>query len=247
MLLLEHAQRLDSPPVLQIFACDIDDAAIRVARAGHFPETIATDVSEERLRRFFVRDHNGYRVRRELRELILFATHDLLKDAPFSRMDLISCRNLLIYLNPEAQQRVFETFHFALKPDGLMFLGTSESVDDGSRLFRVLDKKHRLYIRQPVIRGVGLPVPTGPTALLRVIDAQSRQESSPVVHGKRFPHDVGPPLEGALKHMFDRESLTELHFRLLERFAPPSVIVNADQDVVHISEHAGEFLKFSGG
>ena len=164
MLLLEHGQRLDVTPALQLFACDLDDGAIRVARAGHYPDTIAADLSEERLRRFFVRDHNGYRVRRELREMVLFSTHDLLKDAPFSRMDLISCRNLLIYLNHEAQDRVLNTFHFALKPEGRLFLGTSESVDESSRLFRVLDKKNRIYARRSGLRA-GLPVPTGPSCI----------------------------------------------------------------------------------
>src|SRR5205823_1367002 len=101
-------------------ACDLGEEAIQAARAGHYPEVITADVSEERLRRFFVKEHHGYRVRRELREMVLFATHDLLKDAPFARMDLISCRNLLIYLNRDAQQRVFDTFHFALKPQGLL-------------------------------------------------------------------------------------------------------------------------------
>jgi two-component system CheB/CheR fusion protein len=246
MLLLEQAQKIDVPPALQIFACDLDDGAIRVARAGHYPETIAADVSEERLRRFFIKDHNGYRVRRELREMVLFAAHDLLKDAPFSRIDLISCRNLLIYLNREAQDRVLDTFHFALKPEGRLFLGTSESVDDASRFFRVLDKKNRIYVRRPGTRA-GLPVPTGPSALLRVLEAQNRAQVEPIVHGKRFAQESLANLHGGLKPNRDRASLTDLHLRLIEQFAPPSVIVDADHDVVHISERAGDFLKFSGG
>jgi two-component system CheB/CheR fusion protein len=246
MLLLEYAQKLDVPPALQVFACDLDDGAIQAARSGHFPETIAADVSEERLRRFFVKDHNGYRVRREMREMVLFATHDLLKDAPFSRMDLVSCRNLMIYLNREAQERALDTFHFALKPDGLLFLGTSEAVDDGSRLFRVVDKKNRIFARQPGAR-VGIPLPTGPSALLRAIDAQNRIQNEPVVHGKRFVEDATTHFHGTFKSRLERASLADLHFRLVELFAPPSVLVNADHNVVHISEHAGDFLKFGGG
>jgi two-component system CheB/CheR fusion protein len=247
MMLLEHAEKVDAPPSLQIFACDLDDGAIRVARAGHYAEVITADVSEERLRRFFIKDHSGYRVRRELREMVLFATHDLVKDPPFSRMDLISCRNLLIYLNQEAQDRVFDTFHFALKPEGRLFLGTSESVDDTSQLFNVLDKKNRIYSRKATSPRTSLLVPTGPSALLRVIEAQNRTQVEPVVHGKRFLQDSVANIPTGFKRHLDRASLAELHFRLLERFAPPSVIVNADQDVVHISENAGEFLKFSGG
>jgi two-component system CheB/CheR fusion protein len=245
MLLYEHAQTLESTSSLQIFACDLDDGAIRTARIGHYPDSITADVSEERLRRFFIKDHAGYRVRRELRELVFFATHDLLKDPPFSRMDLISCRNLLIYLNREAQERVLNTLHFALKPDGHLFLGMSELVDDDSQLFRVVDKKYRLYARRPGSRA-GLPMPVAPSALLRVFDDQQRLV--PAVHGKRFAPDPPSPFPAALVHRhMDRATLTDLHFRLIERFAPPSIIVNEAQDVVHISEHAGEFLQFTGG
>jgi two-component system CheB/CheR fusion protein len=240
MLLLEHAQHVEGPPALQVFACDLDGAAIQLARAGHYPDVIATDVSEERLQRFFVKDHHGYQVRRELREMVLFATHDLLKDPPFSRMDLISCRNLLIYLAREAQEWAFNTFHFALKPGGLLFLGASEAVDDSSVLFKVLDKKHRIYVHQPAAR-TGFPIPTGPTSLL--------PQPLPGVHGKQFTLESLPqtPDKFAGKLKLDRAGLADLHFRLLESIAPPSVIVNADHEVMHLSEHAGAFLKLSGG
>lgn len=124
MLMLEHLRALDAPPRLQIFACDLDDDAIRFARAGAYPESIAADVSEERLQRFFTKASGTYVVRRELRETVLFAAHDLLKDAPFSRIDVLSCRNLLIYLNRSAQTRCFEIFNFSLNPGGLLFLST---------------------------------------------------------------------------------------------------------------------------
>lgn len=122
MLLQEHARKVDSPAETQVFGCDLDEEAIQTARTAFYPKSIAADVSEARLRRFFIEEPNGYRVRREMRELVLFASHDLLKDAPFSRMDLISCRNLLIYLSRDAQTRALEIFHFALKPDGILFL-----------------------------------------------------------------------------------------------------------------------------
>lgn len=246
MLLLEHARKLEAPPAIQVFACDLDEEAIGQARTGLFPEVITADVNEERLRKFFIKDHHGFRVRRELREMVLFAVHDLLKDAPFSRMDLISCRNLLIYLNREAQKRVFDTFHFALKPDGLMFLGSSESVEEGTPLFRVVDKKHRLYAHQPAMR-VGLPVPSGPSSLLRAIEAQERASAAPVVHGRRFFPEAGAGFPSAPSPAMDRASLAEFHFKLIERLAPPSVIVNAEHEIVHLSEHAGRFLKFAGG
>ena len=124
MLLCEHAATLDSPPSLQVFATDLDEDAIRKAREGLYPLTITADVSEDRLRRFFIKEQGGYRVRRELREITLFAVHDLLKDSPFSRLDLVSCRNLLIYLDRDAQKRAFEIFHFALRPGSRLFLGS---------------------------------------------------------------------------------------------------------------------------
>lgn len=246
MLLLEHARTVDGPPALQVFACDLDEEAIQQARTGLYPETITADVSEERLRKFFVKDHHGYRVRRELRELVLFAVHDLLKDAPFSRMDLISCRNLLIYLNRDAQKRVFETFHFALRPEALLFLGSSETVDDDSTLFRPLDKKYRIYSHNQGVR-TSIPLPTAPSSLLRAIEAQESAGTAPVVHGRRFVQDAVLALQAPSTGHFERGSLADLHFRLIERYAAPSVIVNQEHDIMHLSERAGTFLRFVGG
>ena len=113
-------------------------------------------MSEERLGRFFVKESGGFRVRRDLREMVLFATHDLLKDAPFSRMDLVSCRNLLIYLKRDAQRRALEIFQFALKPRALLFLGSSDSIDEGASLFATVDKKRRIYRQTPRLR---VPMP----------------------------------------------------------------------------------------
>ncbi|HSH91812.1 MAG TPA: chemotaxis protein CheB, partial [Ramlibacter sp.] len=149
MLLAERARESEAPPVIQVFATDLDDDAIRVAREASYPGTIEADISEDRLRRFFVKEHSGYKVRREIREMVLFAQHDLLKDSPFSRLDLVSCRNLLIYLNRDAQQRAFNIFHFALLPQGRLFLGSSESVEDAGSLFTVLDKKNRIFLHRP--------------------------------------------------------------------------------------------------
>ncbi|PTY05740.1 hypothetical protein DB347_15365 [Opitutaceae bacterium EW11] len=257
ILLLEHARTLEDPPAIQVFGCDLDDDAIQAARAGVFPEAISADVSEDRLRRFFIKEHRGYRVRREVRETVLFAAHDLLKDAPFSRLDLVSCRNLFIYLSREAQARVFEIFHFSLKAEGLLFLGASESVDDGSPLFRIVDKRHRIYARKPAI-GIGLPVPAGPsTAFIRQLEQERTSDAA--VAAARVPIVVPPAqpsqltasvLSGAraaLRREHDRVSWGELHFKLLERFAPPSVLVNAEYDIQHLSESAGRFLQFIGG
>jgi two-component system CheB/CheR fusion protein len=161
-------------------------------------------------------------------------------------MDLISCRNLLIYLNHEAQQRTFDIFHFAMKPGGLLLLGSSETINEGTPLFRIVDKKHRIYAQQSATR-VAMPIPTGPSSLLRAIAAQEQARAAPVVHGKHFVPDAGMPFQGRLGTNLDRASLAELHFKLLEHYSPPSVIINAEHEIVHLSEHVGEFMQFSGG
>ncbi len=244
MLLVEHARTLEHPPAIQVFACDLDEAAIAQARMGIYTLAIAADVSEERLARFFVKDPRGYRVRRELREMVLFAEHDLLKDAPFSKLDFASCRNLLIYLNREAQTRALEIFHFALKPQGKLFLGSSETVPEDSELFQTVDKKHRFYVRRTVPR-VGVPVPIGTGTLHRALHAKQ----APVLPGPIFGRMAGAALPPASdpSPSEERAALTDLHFQLIEQHAPPSVVVNEHHDIVHLSENASRFMQSVGG
>jgi two-component system CheB/CheR fusion protein len=149
MLLSEYASRLSQPPKLQVFATDIDDRAIGEGRDGQYPATLTADVSPGRVARFFVKEGDRYRVKKELREMVLFAIHNALRDPPFSRIDLISCRNLLIYLNREMQERLLRIFHFALRPEGFLFLGASESAEIAPTFFSPVDKKRRVYGRRP--------------------------------------------------------------------------------------------------
>jgi two-component system CheB/CheR fusion protein len=135
VLLLEESSRRDIRPEIQVFGTDLDAGALAVAREGHYPAAIETDLSEDRLRRFFLREGDSYRVRRELRDILLFASHSVLKDPPFSRIDLISCRNLLIYLDRDLQSQVCATFHYALNPGGFLFLGASETAEQPTGLF----------------------------------------------------------------------------------------------------------------
>ena len=245
MLLSEHAALLESPPSIQVFATDLDEAVSSAARAALYPLTISADVSEDRLRRFFDKELTGFRVRRELRERVLFAVHDLLKDSPFSRLDLVSCRNLLIYLDRAAQRRAFQVFHFALRSGARLFPGSSETMDDGSPLFTLLDAKHRLYAQRPSARGA-LPLPIGKTTLHRAFEARERTRSGPVVHGAG--QAAGPATLGESDSgVPPRASWEEMHFRLIERFAPPSVIVDRDYNMAHVSENAGRFLRIAGG
>jgi two-component system CheB/CheR fusion protein len=145
MLLLEEAERHESRPEIQVFGSDLDAGALSIAREGRYPVAVEADLSEERLTRFFNKEGDHYRVRRELRDLVLFASHSLLKDPPFSRLDLILCRNLLIYLDRELQQHACTVFHYALNSGGYLFLGTSETADNPPNLFRAIDRGARIY------------------------------------------------------------------------------------------------------
>lgn len=243
ILLIEHASRMLNPPRIQVFATDLDNAAVETAREGRYPEAILADVSEERLRTFFTKEPGCYRVRRSVRESVLFALHDLLKDSPFSRLDLISCRNLLIYLRREAQNRVFDIFHFALLPGGRLFLGSSESAEDEAPLFRQDDKKHRLYTRLTAPR-VGLSVPAGASTLTFAYHRSAKLPKSLLSQEmRRQPADAGERQEVAA----GRIGWAETHFKLLERLAPPSLLVNREYEVMHLSESAGKYLRMSGG
>jgi two-component system, chemotaxis family, CheB/CheR fusion protein len=249
MMLSEQARKLEAPPLIQVFATDLDEHAVQVAREGVYPAAIEADVSEERLRRHFLKEHRGYRVRRELREMVLFAVHDVLRDSPFSRLDLVSCRNLLIYLGRDAQRQVFETIHFGLVPKGKLFLGSSESVDDNSTLFTIFDKKHRIYLQRPTAR-TGLPMRIASDTLTRSAEAQFRTTAANVAtHMLEAPLAFATPA-GAHARMREEPrqgAWGEVHLQLLERLAPPSVLVNSDHDIVHLSPSAGRFLQLAGG
>jgi two-component system CheB/CheR fusion protein len=227
MLLAEQVSRDGGSPNVQIFATDLDQDAIRRARDGYYLESEVADVSPERLRRFFNREVDGYRIRRELRESILFAVHNVIKDPPFSRLDLILCRNLLIYLNRTAQGRVLEVFHFALNPSGHLFLGSSESTEGASDLFVTVNKDHRIFRTRPV-----------PPRTCPISDITFRPPSPPLIDREKSPEE---------KRAIERLSYADLHQRLLEQYGPPSVIVNEEYEIVHLSERAGRYMQLGGG
>ncbi|MGH7938613.1 MAG: PAS domain S-box protein, partial [Chthoniobacterales bacterium] len=248
MLLCEHAERIDAPPSVQVFASDVDEQAINAAREGLFPSTIEADVSTERLRRFFSKDHGRYKVRKALREKVLFAAHNLLSDAPFSNLDLVSCRNLLIYLNPKAQEIIFDIFHFSLRAGGLLFIGGAENGGNVHALFAPVDAQHRLYVRRSVPR---------PSWKIPLVPARARDlVTAPKMKPRTLPPLSQNAVEASAKETRetaragqDRRSLLfgELHLKMLEQYGPPSVVVNQDYDIVHLSEHAGRYLRFAAG
>jgi two-component system, chemotaxis family, CheB/CheR fusion protein len=231
MLLTEYAETLAGAPSIQVFASDIDEAAIHAARTGFYTLNDAADVSPERLRRFFTKTRDGYTIRRELRELVLFANHNVLKDPPFSHLDLVSCRNLLIYLNRAGQEKTMNVFHFALNPGGYLFLGGSESAADYTDIFATADKRANIFQARSAVRRV-MPqmLPSAPL---------QRSGLSGVI-----PAHADPRLELGVREQF---SYPDLHQRLLEMYAPPSVLVNADYEVVHLSDSAGRYMSLPGG
>ena len=214
---------------------------------GIYPLTIEADVSQERLRRFFSKYNGGYRVKKDIRELILFAPHDLLRDPPFSRLDLVTCRNLLIYLKPDAQHRTLDIFHFALRPGGLLFLGGSEQVDEGHTLFTPIDKKQRIHVRRTVPRpdGVTVSVPYSTLPRRPLPRTVLPREIPPLAFSKAAKS--ASPDETAKSEESRARSLSELHLALVECYAPPSVIVDERHNILHLSAEAGRYLKFGAG
>jgi len=224
MLLADQAARQERAPEIQVFASDIDEHAISAARAGVYPASIVMDVPSTRLRQFFTKEDERYRIRKTIRDRILFASHNLLRDPPFSKLDMISCRNLLIYLNREVQLRVMEMFHSALKPDGFLFLGSSESADAAAEFFVPFDKKNRIYRARPLSRAA------------RYVPALAHAPAS------RLPEHAH--VSGAVRRQF---SYAEVHQRALSKFAPPSLVVDRESNIVHMSDSAGRFLRHVGG
>ena len=223
ILLKEYADLQAKALDVQIFATDIDERAIATARKGVYPEGIVEYIAPGRLRQFFVQDHDQFRISNAVREPILFAAHNLLRDPPFSRLDLITCRNLLIYLDREAQQYVLEVFRLALQPNGYLFLGTSESSDAVGNLFVAVDKKHRIFRVNP--------------------DFPTRR-SLPLVTDLSLDGFAGTARAGqAVARRSERRGFAEVHQRAVEQYAPPSVLVDRHHNICHMSKGVGRFME----
>ncbi|KUM25080.1 hypothetical protein AU467_27280 [Mesorhizobium loti] len=222
MLLKENAPRGAASPNLQIFATDIDERALEVARAGRYPATIATDMTPKRLKEFFSREDGTYRVSAELREMCLFSAHNLLRDPPFSKLDLIACRNLLIYMGPELQEKIVPIFHYALRNSGYLFLGSSENVTRHARLFSTVDKASRIFQKRSGVTAQRLP--EFPLA------AAGRQAAPP------------------LRQRTSAATLQDVAERLLvDRYSPAYVVINAAGELVHSSGGTGKYLELAAG
>ena len=225
ILLREHMGGLSAVPRVQVFATDIDEHALGIARSAHYPPALLDAVSADRRRRFFIPDGGSYMLTKEVRDLCIFSPHSVLRDPPFSRMDLVSCRNLLIYFGLDVQNQVLPTFHYALRNGGFLFLGTSENVSQHRELFAPLDKKHRIFRkREDVTSSLRLP--------LVVRDMQPSTRGGGLA---RQTMPGGPTLQQSVQN------------QVLDRFAPPHVLINREGDIVYFSARTGKYLEAASG
>jgi two-component system CheB/CheR fusion protein len=235
ILLVERMEALQASFTIQLFATDIDSRAIATARTGLYPAGIAADLSPERLARFFTAEADGsaYRIRKGIRDLLVFSEHDVIKDPPFSKLDLISCRNLLIYMGAALQKKLIPLFHYALKPEGTLFLGTSEGVGEFDALFTPLDRKTKLYRRKDDLHdqqrlSLGRVLPT-----LTAIDA-----------AVELPAERGAAKAAATVNKSLRETTEQA---LLAHVIAAGALVNAHGDIHYLHGRTGMFLEPSPG
>lgn len=225
--LVEYLSARDSAVDIQIFGTDVSETAIEKARAGIYLASIAQDVSDERLERYFVKRDGEYQIIKSLRDLCVFARHDVTRDPPFSRLDLVSCRNLLIYLDAAAQRRVIQIFHFALRPHGYLMLGHSESIGQASELFELSDQSHRLYTRRASLPGQGAGVlKRGTSGVARPTGGNEAQTA--------FLQEAGSP---------EREA----ERLLLARYAPASLLIDDALNILQFRGETGPYLEHASG
>jgi two-component system CheB/CheR fusion protein len=211
---------------VQIYSTDLDDDAITVARSGYYPSTISQNVSPARLSRFFVIEDSGYRVKKEVREMVVFAIQNVIKDAPFTRLDLLSCRNLMIYLTQELQDRLIGVFHYALKPGGVLFLSPSESIGNNTDLFTVLNRQWKLYSANKSLASTRTLM-TSSASWVAHTNRKTEEDTTRVVRGTDF---------------------AELMRRvLLQFFAPASVVTNLAGDIFYVHGETGKYLRPAPG
>ena len=227
-IVLKEAIEAIKPKVkftVQIFATDLDKDAIEKARQGVFPANISADVSDARLKRFFSKEEHGYRVRKEIREMVIFAPQNLIMDPPFTKLDILSCRNLLIYLTPEVQKKLIPLFHYSLTPGGILFQGSAETIGDGTALFAPLSGKSRLFRRtESVMRPEQIAFPTAFSA-------------GPSTGAETHPTMTKPP--ASLQALADQ--------LVLQSYAPPAVLTNEEGDIFYISGRTGKYLEPAAG
>ncbi|WP_048179088.1 CheR family methyltransferase [Methanosarcina siciliae] len=227
ILLKEQMEMLKKNYKVQIFATDIDSRAILKARSGVYPPTISIDISPERLKSFFTQDSNGnYRIQKNIRDMIVFSEHDIIKDPPFSKLDLLSCRNMLIYMERKLQKKVIPLFHYALDKDGFLFLGPSETLGDFENLFETLDRKSKLFRKKDVS--------SGPLLMGTFIPSQLESEAT------KKPFSKAPLVgEPQLRELTEQT--------MLQHYNSVGVLVDKRGDILYIHGRTGMYLEIASG
>jgi two-component system CheB/CheR fusion protein len=231
MCFAEFSEKIVDAPKLQIFATDLNEAMLEKARHGVYAKTLARDISPERLKRFFVEEEGGYRISKTLREQVVFARQNIMSDPPFSRMDLISCRNLLIYLETGLQKKIMPAFHYALKPGGFLFLGASESVGPFVELFAAADKKQKIFSKK-----------AAPTPSFRMEPPSGRSTPSPSGQPRR-PASAERSPDGPRGILGEFDAQREADRLSINQFAPPGVLINGDLQVLQFRGVTDTYLK----
>ncbi len=226
IIIKEVIERMPQKINLQLFGTDINEFSIEKARMGLYPESIARDVGEERLKKYFTQEGHFFRTHKEIRESAIFSTQNVLGDPPFSRLNMLSCRNLLIYFDSDAQKKIMPLFHYTLQKDGILFLGTSETIGNFTHLFHPLDNPYKIFKRKEV-----------PPSLIGSINFPTGSNMSLVKTSS--PKEIPP---------FKKETVTTLAQRaILEQFTPTSVLVDPRGNILHIHGHTGKYLEHTSG
>lgn len=228
MLFREQMGQKNQAPKVQIFATDIDDQAISKARTGIYTADISADVTPERLQRFFTQENGAFVIRKNIRDMIVFATQNMVEDPPFSKVDLISCRNLLIYLNNEVQKKLFPLFHYALNPEGFLFLGNSETIGDFGDLFTTIDRKWKVFQRKGLSPKARLP--------LEFMSPLARTELT-----------RKQPIQGGTEQLLKPTPREIVESVLLNQHTPLGILINAQCDILYIHGRAGHYLEPAPG
>ena len=227
ILIHECMEALNIHLNVQIFGTDIDEDAIEIARAGVFPLTIKKDVSPARLERYFIKEENAYKVKTDLRKMIIFAVQNIIKDPPFTKLHLLSCRNLLIYFKSQLQKKIFPLFHYSLNPHGLLFLGTSENIGSSVNFFNIIDKRLKIYERKN----------GGSTfhSALGMAPKNPLSEITGVKMTEKNMHEVEPSLSNLVKSI------------LLRNYTPVCVVIDEKENIVFIYGRTSRFLELASG
>lgn len=226
ILFKESLDKTEKRINLQIFGTDIDRHAINKAREGIYPDTITSEVSPERMKRYFEKEGNCYKVRKEIRDCAVFSIQDVIKDPPFSKLHLVCCRNLLIYLNSEAQKKILPLFHYTLNPEGIMMLGSSETIGSFSKLFTTVDNKWKIFKRREIPKSLihQIDFPSGHTSQQQQSFKPSLETKEPAVNIARLAQNL-----------------------ILEQYAPTSVLIDRDGTILYVQGRTGKYLETSSG